>query len=43
MYPYMKEIKSSIVALISAWALILVPIVSITTITSMINPPQQEG
>ena len=42
MYPYKEEIKSSIVAFISAWAMILVPIVTITTVSSIFNPPQVE-
>ena len=41
MYPYMKEIKSSLVALVSAWALILVPIVTVMTVTELLSPPQQ--
>ena len=38
MYPYMKEIKSSITAFVAAWVLILVPIFGITTVASIINP-----
>ena len=42
MYPYKEEIKSSVIAFVSAWAMILVPIVTITTAVSIFNPPQVE-
>tara|TARA_B100001778_G_C18522931_1_gene599778 strand:+ start:1023 stop:1145 length:123 start_codon:yes stop_codon:yes gene_type:complete len=38
-----EDLKSSAIAFVYAWAIILVPVVSIAYINHWVNPPVQEG
>lgn len=42
-FDMLEDIKSSAVAFVYAWAIILVPIALVTTITSLVSPPAQES
>ena len=37
-----EDIKSSAIAFVYAWAIIIVPIVSIVAIVDLVSPPAQE-
>lgn len=42
-FDMLEDIKSSAVAFVYAWAIIIVPIVLVATITSLVSPPVQES
>ena len=42
-FDMLEDLKSSAVAFVYAWAIILAPIAFVTTITSLVSPPVQES